>query len=235
MKFIALSDTHGTHQELTEQILEIVEQDPEIQTIIHAGDATNYRNLYSNAKEFRNFYQWFGDLPLAKKIYIPGNHDTSLEPIGLREELLNNPNIETLFHQSTQVEGFTIFGSPYTPAFFDWAFNVPRESLRHYWESIPRNIDILVTHGPAEGVGDVYYWEGELGHYGDSHLRTEVLKIEPQIHVFGHFHDSVPNQPSVNNNGLHEVEGCKTKFYNVSIVNNDLTCVNKVKILEVSR
>jgi hypothetical protein len=62
-------------------------------------------------------------------------------------------NCSWLEDSSTCVEGYTIYGSPWQPAFFDWAFNLPRgEPCRQAWQRIPRSgVDILMTHGPPIG------------------------------------------------------------------------------------
>lgn len=233
MKFIALSDTHGTHHELSQEILELGKANPEIQTIIHAGDGSSYRSVDLNKEEFRNFLNWFQELPFPNKIYIPGNHDTSLEFPSSRKDLLRDTEVKVLFHEAIQCQGFTIFGSPYTPAFFDWAFNVDRESLKKYWDHIKEGVDILVTHGPPLGLGDkttLGTLYGEVGHFGDKHLMQAVHRVEPKVHIFGHFHD----HGGVKNNGIYYKKGCKTQFINASIVNNGHKKVNSVKIVEIS-
>ena len=42
------------------------------------------------------------------------------------------------------------------PEFFDWAFNLRRgEQCLEKWDLIPEGIDILITHGPPIGHGDL--------------------------------------------------------------------------------
>jgi hypothetical protein len=51
-----------------------------------------------------------------------------------------------------------IWGSPWQPAFYDWAFNLDRgDHIAQYWQRIPAGTDILVTHGPPIGHGDECY------------------------------------------------------------------------------
>jgi hypothetical protein len=46
--------------------------------------------------------------------------------------------------------------SPHQPAFFNWAFGRMRgEDCRRRWELIPAGVDVLVTHGPPLGHGDL--------------------------------------------------------------------------------
>jgi hypothetical protein len=53
--------------------------------------------------------------------------------------------------------GLRVYGSPWTPEFCDWAFNLQtQEDARVCWAQIPaeeRGLDILITHGPAFGHG----------------------------------------------------------------------------------
>ena len=49
-----------------------------------------------------------------------------------------------------------LYGTPWTAKYGSgWkAFQIPRETLSEKWETIPSNIDILVTHMPPFGVRD---------------------------------------------------------------------------------
>ncbi len=71
--------------------------------------------------------------------------------------------------------------------FYDWAFNLPRqgEDLREKWFWIPKDTDILVTHGPPFGHCDEAPYGG---HVGCELLRERVDEFPPKIHVFGHIH-----------------------------------------------
>lgn len=46
--------------------------------------------------------------------------------------------------------------SPWQPEFYDWAYNLPRgEPCAAKWRAIPDGVDILLTHGPPLGHGDL--------------------------------------------------------------------------------
>ena len=49
-----------------------------------------------------------------------------------------------------------LYGTPWTAKYGSgWkAFQIPRETLSEKWETIPSNIDILVTHMPPFGLRD---------------------------------------------------------------------------------
>ena len=86
-----------------------------------------------------------------------------------------------------------MYGSPYSPEFYNWAFNLDRgESIRKCWDKIPSKegddgIDILVVHGPPLGRGDETTENGRAGCY--DLLTTIQDKAKPRICVFGHIHE----------------------------------------------
>lgn len=49
-----------------------------------------------------------------------------------------------------------VSGTPWQPEFCKWAFNVPRgAACLEKWNQIPANIDILISHTPPVGYGDL--------------------------------------------------------------------------------
>ena len=92
MKIWTISDTHCKH-------LELDLPDPnEIDMVIHAGDAARHRDLSLNDVEMREFLTWYNNLPYKYMIYIPGNHDTSVEAD--MHNFDDYPNIIVLIHDS---------------------------------------------------------------------------------------------------------------------------------------
>lgn len=99
-----------------------------------------------------------------------------------------------------QWNGLKIPGSPYTPDFFNWACMKPRSELDIVWQSIPVDIDILITHGPPNGIMDVTadMHTGKPVHVGSKSRRRHVAdRIRTRIHAFGHIHD----EPGIRNYG----------------------------------
>ena len=96
---------------------------------------------------------------------------------------------------------FTVYASPYTPEFCDWGFAYPRDEDR--FNSSPTvssggypvpdfpGVDIMITHGPPQGVLDEV--EGGVGwngmHVGCEHLWEAVKRARPRLYVFGHIHE----------------------------------------------
>lgn len=194
-----ISDTHGFHEELIIQ---------DVDMIIHCGDISNPKNPYANKYECEDFLKWFEKLPIKHKILVAGNHDTSIEA-GLVNPI--DYDITYLFHEMVEIEGIKIFGSPYTTEFGGWAFNVSRDKIGEYWKDIP-NCDILATHGPPFGISDMVDPFYGVAHCGDQALLDKVLEIKPQIHTFGHIH----NNGQYINQGATIVEGIR--FMNMSCV-----------------
>lgn len=207
MKIFAISDTHGRHEQV--QIPEGTDM------IIHAGDFSNVKSPALNHNEVNLFLIWLEQQPVKYKVIIAGNHDTSIESRFINKEDFKNRNIIYLEHELVEIEGIKIFGSPYTPEFCNWAFNRARNKLGRIWDTIPDDIDILITHGPPKGILDSASRDRHVSeHVGCSALLKRVLKIQPRYHIFGHIHD---NQDNLNNGTFKFVE-YKTIFANVSCV-----------------
>lgn len=202
MKITFISDTHGKHRSNKLQL-------PESEIIIHAGDFTSMGKL----EEVIDFLKWYSELPHPHKILIGGNHDFLLEKNALLFKSLLPDNIVYLENESSKIEGIKIWGSPITPWFYDWAFNRERgEDIRRYWEQIPDDVDILVTHGPPYNQGDRTA-RGER--VGCEDLLKKVLQIQPKYHVFGHIHEAY---------GITQNE--HTTFINASCLNLSYQMVN---------
>lgn len=79
-----------------------------------------------------------------------------------------------------------IYGAPHIPACGDMnvhAFQYERG--RDAWsETVPEDIDILVTHTPPKYHLDLSLPTG----IGCEHLLAEVRRVKPTLHVFGHVH-----------------------------------------------
>jgi Icc-related predicted phosphoesterase len=207
MKIFAISDTHGRHEQV--QIPEGTDM------LIHAGDFSNIKSPSFNHNEVINFLMWLQQQPVKYKVIIAGNHDTSIESRLITKKDFKDKGIIYLEHESIEIEGIKIFGSPYTPEFHNWAFNRTRNKLGQIWESIPDDTDILITHGPPKGILDSAQRDNNNHeHVGCSALLKRILKVEPKLHIMGHIHHNGDNL----NNGTFKLLNCKTIFANVSCV-----------------
>jgi predicted phosphodiesterase len=206
-----ISDTHTKHYELDGQL-------PGGDMIIHAGDFMDSGYYWSEAS---SFLEWFDGLyGYTHKILIAGNHDRWFEDYmkEIPKQLETYPNIKYLLDQRTNIDGVKLYGSPWQPEFYNWAFNLPRagEDLREKWFWIPQDTDILITHGPPQDHLDVSGPPWSTPHLGCGLLRVKVDEQPPKIHVFGHIHGSY---------GYKEHNG--THFINASVLNERYEQVNK--------
>jgi Icc-related predicted phosphoesterase len=172
-RIVLLSDTHNCNEQISV---------PDADILIHAGDATNRGQV----DEIIAFNEWFSGLPHKHKIFVAGNHDWLFETRPKYAQSLLAENIIYLQDSLIEIEGLKIYGSPWQPRFFDWAFNLNRgDEIAEKWKLIPNEVDILITHGPPLGILD----ETPPGDFaGCEELRKRVEEIRPQLHVFGHIH-----------------------------------------------
>lgn len=173
MRIVLLSDTHRRHGE-------IVVPDGDI--LIHAGDFSGH----GTRSQINAFDDWLGTLPHPHKVVIAGNHDFLFEKVENPHGLIRNARY--IQDEELQIGGLRIWGSPWQPRFFDWAFNLDRgEPLARIWAKVPQGIDILVTHGPPMGILDRTDRRTEVG---CEELKKAMPRIRPRLHVFGHIHEA---------------------------------------------
>ncbi len=178
MRLVCISDTHGRHGELSL---------PEGDFLLHAGDFTSHGEL----AEIAMFNAWLGTLPHRRKVVIAGNHDFALErlPEIARPMLTHAIYLED---EEVSLDGLRIYGSPWQPLFFNWAFNLERgEPLKRKWERIPAGIDVLLTHGPPQGILDLTSRGSPVG---CADLLSAVARVKPRLHLFGHIHEAYGQQ-----------------------------------------
>ena len=213
MKITFISDTHCKHPEITDDL-------PGGDLLIHAGDFTSVGNLF----EIQQFAGWFSSLDnYTHKVYIAGNHDVGFEvrPDIVHNALLPYTGITYLQDSSVEIEGVKIYGSPHTPFFYDWAFNIPRNSdeIATKWDLIPDDVDIVITHGPAYGFLDRV--EGDFQPLGCERLTPRLMNVKPKIHVCGHIHTGY---------GYKEFKGIH--FINAALLDEQYRYTNKVLNVE---
>lgn len=184
MKILHISDTHGKHDGFP------MNRFDGIDLVIHSGDCSNYRDSYRNEFEVRTFLEWYEKVPVKYKIYVAGNHDSSIERLFITKEHFREKGIVYLENSDATIEGLKIWGSPYTPAFRDWSFMKARDKISRVWETIPIDADVIITHGPPKAIRDLNYTrEGVLELCGDGALRKRCEKIAPKLVCFGHIHN----------------------------------------------
>jgi len=209
MRIWHISDTHTYHR--------LLEVPTDIDMVIFSGDCSNPKDPYPNEVEVRGFIDWFASLKIQYKIFVAGNHDTSIEQKFVTSEDFTRRNIIYLENEDVIIEGIKIFGSPYTPTFgYGWSFNKDRTKLERIWRNIiDEDVDIVITHGPPRGTLDLSFDRaGNLERCGDKSLLNRVTEVNPKLCLFGHIH----NHQDIINQGTMTLSGLNTIFSNGSVM-----------------
>lgn len=206
MKVVTLSDTHSRHgwiYQLSEgESLDNIETVYHIQgtinasggvflpcdidLLIHAGDMS----MMGTETEIDQFLKWYSSLRAKYKVLIAGNHDFLFEKQRMiaKDLLTKYSDIIYLETEEVVIEGIKIYGEPRQPWFHSWAFNVERgEAIKRYWDAIPEDVNILVTHGPPKGILDMTMSGDNVG-CEDLLYRLPYLE-QLKLVVFGHIHE----------------------------------------------
>jgi Icc-related predicted phosphoesterase len=206
MKIWHISDTHTMHGWL---------KTPDgVDIVIHSGDCSNPSNPYYNEPEVRNFIEWYKALPIKHKIFVAGNHDTSIEKRLVTPAEIKMNGIHYLENDGVEIDGIKFWGTPITPEFgTGWAWNRKRDKMNKLWQSIPEDTDVVISHGPPKGVLDLTYNRvNELEFCGCSAMKKVMIKLNPKAVLFGHIH----NFQDITNAGTMKIHGCDTIFSNGS-------------------
>lgn len=202
MKIVAISDTHNQHKFLNL---------PKGDMLIHAGDVSSR----GTKEQVLDFLDWFSKTDFKYKIFIAGNHDFYFEKEN--EEIVKDiipKSIIYLNDSGIEIENIKIWGSPIQPEFYDWAFNRDRgEEIQKHWNLVPKDTDILITHGPVYGILDKTV---KNDYAGCENLLKTIKIIKPKIHIFGHIHEAY---------GVQEAFGIK--FINASLLDEKYYLKNK--------
>jgi Icc-related predicted phosphoesterase len=210
MKICIISDTHNKHKRLAKL--------PEADVIIHCGDMTSM----GHSHEINDFMKWFSNLDQFKyKICIAGNHDWMFEKNKILALEHVPEKVIYLEDQEVIIEGIKFYGTPVQLPFMNWAFNRPEEKLIQYWEIIPDDTDVLITHQPPYTIMDWSVYDKKAT--GSPSLYKEVLeRIKPKVHCFGHIHSG---------HGVKAIDD--TTFINASNLDEDYMCVYDPIYIEI--
>lgn len=185
MKFLCISDTHGSHN-----LLELSKYD--FEGIIFAGDWTQGKDLLF--KETIPFLEWLEDIECEHKLLVAGNHEVSVQNMNeeFYELLKEYPSITYLQDTEVVINGVKFYGSPYSNEFFNWAFMEEDYDLKTIWDKIPDDTNVLITHGPAYGIHDLVKRSYNRDpHVGSKALHYRKLAIQDHLkfHISGHIHE----------------------------------------------
>ncbi len=204
-----LSDTHNLQENI---------RVPWCDLIIHAGDISEIGELSS----MTTFNEW-ARKQAVPVICIPGNHDRSLPDKAARDIFTN---CTLLLDSEVTFNGYKIYGAPWTPWFGGhyWAFNKHRgQEIMEQWELIPKDTDILITHGPPYGILDRVPRTSTP--QGCADLRALVDNMHLKLHVFGHLHLQGGTKWQDPNNG--------TWYVNAAVCNEAYEPINPIVVIDI--
>ena len=221
MKITCISDTHTRHRELDL---------PGGDILIHSGDFMSSGN---DPLEVMEFADWLVDQPYKYKILVAGNHDRLFEegPAIARDmidKVNHDDSIIYLQDSSCTIDGINFYGSPWTPEFCGWAFQIHNdyEDTEH-WRKVPKDTDVLISHGPAYGKLDEITTPLTMGatpgHLGSKALRLWIDEHNPKLHICGHIHSS---------QGVLDGYGEVTTHINAACLGEDYKYSNTNKYIE---
>jgi len=192
--------------------------------------------MHGKEKPLEDFGLWLDSLPFKHKIVIAGNHDVSLQDNWYshhywryHKKQLDSQRIKKnlmshctyLEDNEVTVNGIRIYGTPWFPAYQDWAFGLFSDQLKFAWSLIPTGIDILVTHVPPQGTKSKLSNGDDIG---CAQLVEAIKRIKPIANVCGHIHDSY---------GIIKPCSGTPLFANAAIVNSHYVAVNSPIVFDV--
>lgn len=171
---------------------------PPADVLVHSGDFTDN----GTEAEVLDFLNWFIALDYPHKIFVVGNHDLCLWDAEGIEDL--PANVHFLQDHGVTIDGVKFFGLGYN----------------HPENLIPKSdLDVLVTHEPPLEILDY-----SMGiHWGNLPLRERMKLVKPQLHLFGHTHESY---------GITNHDG--TIFSNASLLDDYNKLVNSPRLIQVN-
>lgn len=200
MKIWHITDSHGFHSQY---------KVPEgIDVVCFTGDESNSRSPFMNHHEFIEFVEWYAEVDIHHKLYIPGNHSTFVYHNERQaKDMLKDNSITWLHKTEIVIDGIKFYGDGTSPTFGNWVYMCKRETINRHWEMIPNDVEVLLTHSPPKGILDLSedrQYKLERCGCGALNKRIKVLD-ELKVHLFGHIH----NNKDIINTGILVREGVK--------------------------
>lgn len=219
MRFVLMADLHGLFETVVDGEIQALSV-PDGDAVILAGDATNVGRL----DEVGRFLAWFAMLPHQHKIFCAGNHDflAQQEPRFFREMVAEYPSLTYLQDSGTVINGFKVWGSPWSTIFMDWAFMLTEEQLAEKWALIPDDTQVLITHSPPYGFLDALGTQ----HLGSKSLAQRVNELDKlKLSVFGHIHCRY--------GAIRHPQALKKLFVNASICTESYEPINPIRVVDL--
>lgn len=180
IKFVIISDTHGR----------VIDNLPIGDILIHCGDWSG-RGTYQDTLKFLD---WMCDIRKNYKhiVCVPGNHEKFIqENIVLAKEQFNLKDLILLVDEQIELEGVKFYGHPWTPIFHNWAYNADDKKRKRLLKKIPKDTNILITHGPPFGILDKLDEYGSVPglNVGCKELKNLLGNTNFDLLCCGHIHN----------------------------------------------
>jgi len=230
MRIVALSDQHGYMPEV-----------PPCDLLLIAGDicpdrirdaVAMYQPDAQAAWFDRMIRPWVATAPARHRVVTWGNHDWCGQACDFTRdapEHAASTALQIVVDRQTTIAleaggaCVSIWATPWSTAFMDWAFMKTPQELAETYARIPEGIDILMSHQPPFGYGDrVTELSGHSVHIGSRELLAAIERVRPRLVVCGHIHGG---------HGRYEHEGIP--IHNVSVVDERYRHVHEPTVIEL--
>lgn len=180
MLIAPMSDSHNRHDQFKLSDADLG---------IHCGDFSSMGYVH----ETKGFLEWFSKQPVKNRLFICGNHDGTLpeeQPSLFKEILKEYPGVTYLQNDGITIDGIKFWGRPYTPRFNDWFWMADPGSpkMLSSLDIIPKDTDVLITHGPPYGILDTTNGNQHVG-CKDMRDWLEDGNPKPKLILCGHIHN----------------------------------------------
>jgi hypothetical protein len=160
----------------------------------------------------RRIRPWLAASPATHKLLTWGNHDWCGQACRFDDDgptRAASTDLQILVDEDTRVPSgtgtaLTVWATPWSKWFGWWAFMKDPEELATIYAAIPAGVDILVSHQPPFGHGDLTV-AGDRA--GSRDLLAAIERVRPRLVICGHIHEG---------HGRTEHQGIP--IYNVSVV-----------------
>jgi Icc-related predicted phosphoesterase len=188
MKVALIADTHG-----------MLPAQPDADVLIHAGDIA--QDMSQEHWFVNQFFPWCREF--GNPVYATwGNHDWTQGSMGdiLREKA--PPNLDFVADEARVIGGKRFWFSPWSPVFGGWAWMLTEPQLASRYAAIPDRIEVIISHGPPKGAGDLAgRWTDGPIHVGSTALAHRMAQLkELELVVCGHIHQDM---------GYHSLNGVR--------------------------
>ena len=209
MKILAASDIHNSWENFKPG------NSDDFDVAVFAGDLTNHglinQHIEKNYENVKNFQKAANNLRnwsnfANKVIWIPGNHDWNMSNIAVKET-------KNIYHKTIDINGLYFYGvslgyypdKPDIAVRWDHMTINPIYEEHYYLETIPKNVNVLVSHSPPTGITGT---EKAIGNIGSPSLRKYIELYQPRLVICGHVHNPISRYEKIG----------RTEIYNVATI-----------------